>query len=338
MNYGSRNCNDEVSTILTGRLTMLFSHLEVDLPKQLEMKKIIDEVLYKYEITTKETSLVTSDVNQKAKLYLACKKLEGLSSKTLYNYSLELSKFDKFFHKPVSTINSMDIRMYMAQIGEGKQENTVNTKMVPIRDFFQWLQNEEYIISNPTKKVKPVKEPHRERTPLTDEQVEIIREGLTDKRDKAIFEFLINTGCRVGELINIRLNDIDWTKMTLLVVGKGNKQRRVYFNDRTKISLLKYIENRKGISDYLFIGTKRPYKELSTRAVQTIINKIEKNTEVGVNLHPHLFRHTFATKALSSGMPIEVVQLLLGHEQIDTTQIYAKVKEVNVEYMYRKIA
>jgi len=331
-----KNCNDELSVILLGRLTVELPELEINLQKQLSIKIIIDEVLYKYEVTTKSTSLVASDIAQKAGLYIACKKLEGVSEKTIYNYRLELQHFNDFFNKPVSTINSMDIRMYMATIGKDVQENTLNTKMVPIRDFFQWLQDEEYIISNPTRKVKSVKEPIRERDPLTDSQVEIIREGLIDVRDKSIFEFLLATGCRLSELTNIKISDIDWNRMSLLVIGKGNKQRRIYFNDRTKIVLEKYLSNRLGECEHLFCSCKKPYAKLKQRAIQLIIKNIEEKTNPGRNLHPHIFRHTFATKALKY-MPLESVQALLGHSQISTTLIYAKTNEANTEFMYRKI-
>ena len=336
MNYEYKSCNDELSIILTGRLTVELSELEVNLQKQLSIKRLIDEVLYKYEVTTKSTSLVASDIEQKAGLYLACKKLEGISPKTLYNYRLELQHLNTFFNKPVGTITSMDIRMYMATIAKGVIESTLNTKMVPIRDFFTWLQNEEYIVSNPTKKVKSVKEPIRERDPLTDNQVEIIRAGLIDIRDKSIFEFLLSTGCRLSELTNIKISDLDWNRMSLLVIGKGNKQRRIYFNDRTKIILEKYLSNRSGNCEYLFCGCKRPYNQLKQRAVQLIIKNIEKKTNPGRNLYPHIFRHTFATKALNY-MPLESVQALLGHSQISTTLIYAKTNEANTEFMYRKI-
>lgn len=331
-----KNCNDELSVILLGRLTVELPELEVNLQKQLSIKRIIDEVLYKYEVTTKETALITSDIEQKAGLYLACKKLEGVSERTIYNYRLELQHLNEFFNKPVSTINSMDIRMYMASISNGIQENTVNTKMVPIRDFFQWLQNEEYIISNPTKKVKSVKEPIRERDPLTDAQVEIIRAGLIEIRDKAIFEFLLATGCRLSELINIKVSDLDWNRMSLLVIGKGNKQRRIFFNDRAKIILEKYLSTRQGECEYLFSSSRRPYGQLKQRAVQLIIQKIEDKTKPGKHLYPHIFRHTFATKALNY-MPLESVQALLGHSQISTTLIYAKTNEATTEFMYRKI-
>lgn len=336
MDFEYKSCNDELSVILTGRLTVELPELEVNLQKQLNIKRIIDEVLYKYEVTTKETSLVASDISEKTGLYLACKKLEGISERTLYNYRLELQHLNDFFNKPVTTINSMDIRMYMATIGKGVQANTINTKMVPVRDFFTWLQNEEYIISNPTKKVKSVKEPIRERDPLTDKQVEIIREGLTDIRDKAIFEFLLATGCRLSELTGIKVSDLDMERMTLLVIGKGNKQRRVYFNDRTKIVLEKYLSNRKGECEYLVCSCRRPYNRLKQRAIELVVENIEKKTNPGKHLYPHIFRHTFATKALNY-MPLESVQALLGHSQISTTLIYAKTNEANTEFMYRKI-
>lgn len=330
-----KNCNEEASVILVGKLTMFFTELQVDLPRQLEMKKIIDTVLYNYEVTSKETALVTSDIEQKAQLYLACKKLEGVALGTLYNYSLELNKFNQFFHKPISTINSMDIRMYMAAAGESVSESTLNTKMVTIRDFFQWLQNEEYIISNPCKKVKPIKEPKRERQPISDENIEIIRESLVNLRDKAVFEFLLSTACRVAEAINVKVNEIEWDKMSLLVVGKGNKQRRVYFNQRTKIVLKKYLENRQGESEYLFCSERAPFGKIGNRGLQMIVSKIGKR--VNLELHPHLLRHTFATKSLNSGMPLEVVQIILGHSNVGTTQIYAKVREANVQHMYKQI-
>lgn len=331
-----KNCNDEVSVILTGRLTLLIPQLELDLQKQLDVKRAIDEILYRYEVTTKETSLVTSDIRQKASLYIACKKLEGLSKGTIYNYSIELDKFDKYFNKPVSTINSMDIRMYMGSLIEGRAEATVNTKMTPIRDFFSWLQNEEYIIANPTKKVKAIKEPKRERVPLTNEQVELLRESLVDKRDKAIVEFMLSTGCRIGELVGVKISDIDWSRKTLLVIGKGDKERRIYFNDRAKIYMKKYIKERLGNSEYLICSNNKPYNQISVRGVQKVVSRIKDASGIDANIHAHIFRHTFATHALDT-TPIDVVQKILGHGQISTTQGYCHTKQSNVEYLYKKI-
>lgn len=334
-NYEYRDCSNELSVVLTGKITMLFPELQIDLQRQLEVKRAIDETLYSYEVTTKETALVTSDIEQKASLYLQCKKLEGLSKKTLYNYSLELNKFSQFFHKPISTINSMDIRAYMNAMSEFRSASTTNTKMSIIRDFFQWLQNEEFIISNPTKKIKNVKEAKTEREPLTDEEVEVIRESLEDIRDKAVFEFLLSTGCRAEETVNVKVSDIDWHKMSLKVIGKGNKERRVYFNQRTKVILRKYLEFRDWRSEYLFCNMRGKHGKIGTRALQGMVKKMGER--VGIHLYPHLMRHTFATRALNAGMALEIVQALLGHSNVGTTQIYAKVKEFNIQHAYRQL-
>lgn len=334
-NYEYRDCSNELSVILTGKITMLFPELQVDLQRQLEVKRTIDEALYSYEITSKETALVTSDIEQKASLYIQCKKLEGLSKKTLYNYSLELNKFSQFFHKPISTINSMDIRAYMNAMSEFRSASTTNTKMSIIRDFFQWLQNEEFIISNPTKKIKNVKEAKTEREPLSDEEVEVIRESLEDIRDKAVFEFLLSTGCRAEETVNVKVSDIDWHKMSLKVIGKGNKERRVYFNQRTKVILRKYLEIRNWSSEYLFNSIRGKHGKIGTRALQLMVKKMGERVEI--HLYPHLMRHTFATRALNAGMALEIVQALLGHSNVGTTQVYAKVKEFNVQHAYRQL-
>nr|WP_287550652.1 site-specific integrase [Clostridium sp.] len=153
------NLNEEVSVKLVGKITLLFPNLEIDLQKQLEVKKVIDETLYDYEVQTKCTDLVASDIEEKAKLYLACKKLEGLSDKTLYNYRLFLEKLDLYFTKPCSTISTMDLRMFIALMGKDKQASTINGYITYLKNFFGWLQNEEYIIKNPAAKLKQTKVP-----------------------------------------------------------------------------------------------------------------------------------------------------------------------------------
>lgn len=337
MEYQSRAGNEELSLKIINMLAEELPFLEMQVQTQVNIKRKIDEILYKYDITSKSTAIVTSDILEKAKLYLACKKLEGQSEITLYHKALELKSFANYFNKPVSTITSMDLRMYIANMDENIKPVTINNKMSKIKDFFQWLQNEEYIISNPCKKIKDIKGPKFERQPLTDEQVEIIREGLEDIRDKAVIEFFLSTGCRCNEVVNVKVKDIDWNKKTLLVIGKGSKQRRVYFTDKCKIILNKYLEGRPGNSEYLFCSSRAPYRAITNRGMEIIIKKIGEKTKVGIHLYPHLFRHTFATKMLNQGMPIEMVQVLLGHSKIETTQIYAKVKENNIEYFYKKL-
>lgn len=338
METNYRNCNDEVIVKLIGRLSCKIPKMEIDLPYQLDIKRVVEEVLYGYEVTSKETALITSDLDSKINYFLASKKLEGLSSLTIKNYEYSLRKFSEFFNKPLSTITTPDLKMYMYSLADGRRESTLNTIMIPIRLFFDWAQNEEFIIKNPAKKIKPVKEPKRMKQPLSIEQVELLRDSIITKREKAIFEFFISTGCRLAELLSVKISDIDFTRKTLLVIGKGDKQRRIYFTERCKIALLNYMKSRKDSNEYLFVTNKCPYEQLGRRGVQTIVQKMKLQSGLtDVVLTPHIFRHTFATMALAAGMKIEIVQHLLGHEDPSTTQIYAKLQESNVEYTYKQL-
>lgn len=329
-----RNCNNEVTVKLVGKLSQI---LNLDLSKQLEVRRAVDEVLYKYDVLTQETGLVTSDLEGKVNYFLATKKLEGLSELTLRNYRYNLGKLLMYFNKPLSTITTADIKMFMYANGEGKQQNSLNSFMIPIKLFFAWCQNEEFIVKNPCATIKPVKEPKRMRKALTVEEVEVVRDSLTEVREKAIFEFLISSGCRVGEVINVKIADVDFASKTLLVIGKGNKQRRVYFTERCKIALKNYLKSRSDQEPWLFVGDRKPHKQLGTRALQMIVDKMRDKSGLEFKLHPHIFRHTFATMALNSGMKMEIVQAILGHEDMATTGIYAKLQDANIQHAYRQL-
>lgn len=340
-NYNYRNCNDEVMIKLIGKLTTELPGLEVDLQEQLRVRRIIEETLYNYEVTTRETALTTSDMEAKINYFLATKKLEGLSLKTLKNYEYTLRKLQNIFYKPVSTITTADIKMLMYSEAEKKSPSSMNTFMTPIKLFFNWLQNEEFIIKNPCSSIKPVKEPKRVRKPLTEEQLEMLRDANLTKRERAILEFFVSTGCRVGEVGNVKIKDIDFNNKTLLVIGKGNKERRVYFTERCKRAVLNYIQERESdkiFSDYLFVGSKFPFKNMSNRSYENIVNIMQIKSELDIHIHPHIFRHTFATHALRSGMKPEIIQQILGHEDITTTlKVYAKLAETDVEHSYRML-
>ena len=351
MEFGlNRNCNDEMVIKIIGKLTLEYKELEVDLTKQLNIKKLIEEVVYNYEVTSKETALVTSDLEDKINYFLATKKLEGLSPATIKNYQYTLRKLQNFFNKPVSTITSADIKIFMYSESNTKGPAGMNTFMTPIKLFFKWLQNEEFIVKDPCGNIKPVKEPKREKKPLNEEQVEILRDCLIDKRDKAILEFFLSTGCRVGEVAEVKISDIDFNNKTLLVIGKGNKERRVYFTERCKRAVLNYLREREseGIkSEYLFCSSKapknkkvntEPYKKLGNRGYQVIVDKMQKISGIEMRITPHTFRHTMATSALRSGMKPEVIQQILGHNDVGLTlKVYAKLATSEVEYSYRKL-
>lgn len=337
-NLNYRNCNEELAIKIIGKLTLEMPELEVNLPKQLEIKRYVEEIIYNYEVTSKETALVTSDLDGKINYFLATKKLEGLSAATLKNYTYTLRKLEKFFNKPASTISTGDIKMFMYSESNTKSPAGLNTFMTPIRLFFKFLQNEEFIVKDPCASIKPVKEPKREKKPLTEEQVEMLRDCLLSKRDRAILEFFLSTGCRVAEVGNVKISDIDFVNKTLLVIGKGNKERRVYFTERCKRAIMNYLKERSDNTDYLFVSSRAPYKKLNNRGYQVIVDKMQKMANIEMNITPHTFRHTMATFALRSGMAPECIQQILGHNDVGLTlRVYAKVAQTEVEYSYRKL-
>ena len=337
-NYNYRNCNDEIMVRLLGKLTNELPNLEVDFQEQLRVSKVIEEVLYNYEVTSRETALTTSDLEGKINYFLATKKLEGLSPRTLRNYEYILRKLQNTFYKPVSTITTADIKMFMYSEAEKKSPSSMNTFMTPIKLFFSWLQNEEFIIKNPCASIKPVKEPKRMRKPLTEEQVETLRDTMLTRREKAILEFFLSTGCRLSEVLNVKIKELDFNNKTLLVIGKGNKERKVYFTERCKRALLNYLKDRKDNCEYLFVTDRKPCRKLSTRGMEVIVNKMQMKSGLERNIHPHIFRHTFATHALRSGMKPEVIQQILGHEDVGITlKVYAKLAESDVEHSYRML-
>ena len=329
------NLNEEVSVKLVGKITLLFPNLEIDLQKQLEVKKVIDETLYDYEVQTKCTDLVASDIEEKSKLYLACKKLEGLSNKTLYNYRLFLEKLDQYFTKPCSTISTMDLRMFIALMGKGKQANTVNGYITYLKNFFGWLQNEEYIIKNPAAKLKQTKVPKVILQGYKADNLEKLREACVTEKEKCLFELLDSTACRISEIDNIKLEDINWQEQSIVVTGKGNKQRIVYFSTKAKLHMKAYISDRE--EGYLFVSDRAPYQHIKVRALQMIISKIKDRAGVTERVHCHKFRRTQATYLLNSGMTIQGVQKILGHTSPDTTQRYAQLSQENLKNEYKRL-
>lgn len=253
------NLNEEVSIRLVGKITLLFPQLEQNLSLQLEMKKTIDETLYDYEVQSKCTDLVASDIEEKAQIYLACKKLEGASKKTLNNYRLFLEKLDRYFTKHCSTISTMDLRMFLAIMGKGKKATTVNGYITMLKGFFGWLQAEEYILKNPAFKLKQTKVPKIILEGYKAENLEKLRQACNTEREKVLFELLDSTACRISELRNIHLEDINWQEQSIKVLGKGRKERIVYFSTKAKLNMQSYLENRQGENTALFISEKAPH-------------------------------------------------------------------------------
>lgn len=327
---------DEVIISILGKSTLACPEID-----QQELRSILVEVLYKYDIRPQETALVPiTDIQDKILMYLATKKLDGLSARTLYNYKLNLIRLSNYIHKNIQDINTMDIRIYLATRSreQSLKSTSLNTEISILKSFFNWLENEEYIHRSPTRKIKQPKIEKRLRKALNAEELERLRDACITSRQRALLEFIFATGARLSEIANVNIRDIDWNACSLHVIGKGNKEREVFFTTKSRLYLKKYIGDRiNSINDEpLFISSKRPYHRLGGRAIEKEINKIAAAAGFDKAIFPHLLRHTMATLALQSGASLTTVQKLLGHSDPATTEIYAEIGEDTVKEEYKK--
>lgn len=339
--YGNLNANlqEELSLKILQKLSINLQNLEVDISKQLEVKHIIDEVVNQYQVDSKCTALVTTDIEEKIGLYITYKKLEGYSIETIKNYIYFFRRFADFITKPVSMINTVDLRMFLAKETEGNAATTSNNKIEKIKSFFQWLQDEEYIMANPARKLKGIKTPKKLRDGLEIDKVLKLNEACRDYRDRAIFEFFCSTGCRVGEVRKIKLQDINWDNRSVKVLGKGSKERIVFFDERCKFALELYIKNqRHSDTDFLFVATKKPFNGMTNKSYQTIIHNIQHRAGIAQSVFPHKLRHTYATIAINRDVSVVALQHLMGHSSPETTQRYFRVNNETLKNEYKKIA
>ena len=279
----------------------------------------------------------SGDIEQRIGHYLNAKRIDGLSEKTLTNYRYTLERYARHVSKNVDAITTDDIRAYVAGLSVRRlKESTVQSNINVLRSFFNWLLVEESIAKNPMLKIKPLKlDIINSRQALSVEELERLREACMNYKEKALVEFLVSSGCRVSEVSGIELSQLNNQDCSIVVLGKGNKTRTVYFSIRARLMIEAYVKQRKGGSA-LFCGSRMPYAPLKARAIQKTLQKIGERSGLSKRIHPHLLRHTFASLALASGMDLMVIQKLLGHELISTTQIYAKISQDTVKYEYYK--
>ena len=269
--------------------------------------------------------------------FLAAKRIDGLSAKTIENYRYTLGIFTEQVDRAVTKITVDDLREYISYLSEtrGLRDGSLLTHINTLRSFFSWLTVEDIIRKNPMLKIKsPRLDRARSRHALSQEQLERLRDVCKTYKERALVEFLASSGCRLSEVSGIRMEDVNWRDRSVVVHGKGNKSRKVYFSVRAKLMLEEYIARRKG-GDALFASVKTPYPAMQPRAIQRALGLI--GDRVGLHVHPHLLRHTFATLALAGGMDITVIQRLLGHEDTKTTLIYAELSQRTVQYEYERI-
>lgn len=270
-------------------------------------------------------------------LFLSSKEIEGCSFKTIKYYKSTIDKLFIGINKHVLDITTEDLREYLFKYK--MERNSSKTTLDNIRrifsTFFSWLEEEDYIIKNPVRRIHKVKKGRVVKETFTDEELEILRDECTNTRDLAMLELLISTGIRVGELVNLDINDVNFNERECIVFGKGESERIVYFDARTKIHLKDYLNERKDNNSALFVTLNEPHERLGITGVETRVRLLGEKSGIE-KVHPHKFRRTLATMAIDKGMPIEHVQRLLGHIQIDTTMHYAMVNQTNVKIAHKK--
>ena len=271
------------------------------------------------------------------KMFISAKDVEGCSSKTLKYYREILERFINDIDKPIKEITTDEIRHYLTNYKEqrGCSLTSIDNIRRVFSSFFKWLEDEDYIVKSPIRRIHKIKTLKQVKEPFTDEEIEKMREACKNIRDLAIIEILYSTGIRVGELINLNIKDMNFTERSCIVLGKGNKQREVYFDVKTKMHIQEYLKTRDDDNPALFVSKNKPHQRLTSATIEFFIRELGRSLNIE-KAHPHKLRRSFATLAIDKGMPIEEVQKLLGHIKIETTMQYVLVKQSNVKFSNRK--
>lgn len=302
---------------------------------ELALQSVLTEYSIERRITDREQEL--KDKKWLLNAFLSAKKVEGCSDKTLEYYRATLHRMLAAIEKGIDQISTNDVRYYLSVFKEqrGSSKVTIDNIRRILSSFFSWLEDEDYIAKNPVRRIHRVRADSLVKEIINDEAIEVLRDSCTEMRDLAMIDLLASTGMRVGELVRINTTDIDFQERQCVVFGKGNKERTVYFNARTKIHLNNYIRSRTDTNSALFVSLSKPFNRLSISGVEKRLRFLGDKVHIA-NVHPHKFRRTLATTAIDRGMPIEQVQKLLGHVKIDTTLHYAMVGQNNVRNSHRK--
>lgn len=274
---------------------------------------------------------------QLVEAFISAKRVEGCSEKTLHYYSTTINSVIRSIQKPVRQVLTDDLRIYLAsyQQERGVSKITIDNIRRILSSFYSWLEDEDHIIKSPVRRIKKVRVSKMVKEVYSDEDLEKMRDNCENPRDLAMIDLLASTGMRVGELVRLNRDDIDFHNRECIVLGKGDKERPVYFDARTKVHLQAYLDSRTDDNPALFVTLNRPYDRLKISGVEIRLHNLGEMLNIH-RVHPHKFRRTLATRAIDKGMPIEQVQHLLGHQKIDTTLEYAMVNQSNVKASHRK--
>lgn len=303
------------------------------------LQKVLERVLECVVLVDSETE-VSDDIctNEKlVDLFIAAKKVEGCSEKSLRYYQATITTMLDRIGKPVLEIETDDLRSYLTGYQQEKKSSRVTIDNIRriLSSFFSWLEDEDYILKSPVRRIHKVKSSAAVKETYTDEALEKIRDNCENIRDLAMIDMLASTGMRVGEMVLLNREDVNFEERECVVLGKGNKERIVYFDARTKIHLQNYLQSRTDSDPALFVSLRSPHSRLNISGIEVRLREMGKRLDIP-KVHPHKFRRTLATVAIDKGMPIEQLQRLLGHQRIDTTMQYAMVKQSNVKLAHKK--
>jgi len=300
------------------------------------LQEVLQHTLFDYEVTKIENEKEISEQNL-VESFLSAKRIEGCSEKTLKYYDSTIQAMLNSIGKGIKYIVTDDIRCYLTEYQTEKKSSKVTIDNIRriLSSFFSWLEDEDYILKSPVRRIHKVKTGTNIKETYSDESLELMRDNCTELRDLAMIDMLASTGMRVGEMVLLNRNDIDFNERECVVFGKGDKERIVYFDARTKIHLQNYLDSRTDDDPALFVSLQSPHNRMNIGGIEVRLRQLGKR--LGLNkVHPHKFRRTLATMAIDKGMPIEQLQQLLGHRRIDTTLQYAMVKQSNVKIAHRK--
>ena len=302
-----------------------------------QLQKVLEHTLFNYEVAAQTEAHQDDDSQKLIDTFVAAKRIEGCSERTLKYYQTTIEHMVSSIAKGVRHIQTEDLRSYLTMYQEkrGSSRVTIDNIRRILSSFFSWLEDEDYILKSPVRRIHKVKTVTNVKGTYTDEELEKMRDNCTELRDLAIIDMLASTGMRIGEMVLLNRNDINFVERECVVFGKGDKERIVYFDARTKIHLQNYLASRNDDDIALFVTLRAPHERIKIGGIESRLRDMGKKLQIE-KMHPHKFRRTMATMAIDKGMPIEQLQQLLGHKRIDTTLQYAMVKQSNVKQAHRK--
>lgn len=302
-----------------------------------QLQRVLQHTFWNCSVEEKQDGEPSEQTPDMVDLFLASKRVEGCSEKTLTYYKATIEASINEIGKQIRHITTEELRSYLTEYQRKRHSSRVTIDNIRriLSSFFSWLEDEDYILKSPVRRIHRVKTSTVIKETYTDEALETMRDNCTELRDLAMIDLLASTGMRVGEMVLLNQDDIDFNERECIVFGKGDKERLVYFDARTKIHLQNYLASRTDTEQALFVSLKAPYKRLQIGGVESRLREMGKRLDIP-KVHPHKFRRTLATVAIDKGMPIEQLQQLLGHQRIDTTLKYAMVKQSNVKLAHRK--